>query len=347
MTHPSDVAVADRSDSSPAEVRRLRHELALARTIIDNAAEAIFHLDAEGRSTFANPAAERMFGWTVAELTGRKLHDLVHYKHPDGSPFPMHDCPLGEVFATGETLKDHEDIFFRRDGVAVPVACSNAAIVRENRVVGSVLIVHDITERRKAEEHRLLLVNELNHRVKNTLTIIQSIARQSFRSGAEGAELAAFEARLSALSAAHNLLTDENWGAASIHPLLLRALGPFRVNPGRLELSGPELRLTPRTAVTFAVAMHELATNAAKYGALSNAAGKVSCTWEITGTNEAPRLRLRWVEAGGPPVSPPARQGFGTRMLERALAAELDGRVTLEYLPEGVRCTVDAPLPPA
>ena len=322
----------------------LAAELRRAQAIIENAADGIFHLDQEGRTTSANPEAERLFGWPEQDLLGKKLHDIIHYKRPDGSAFPMCECPLGNVFTTGEPLKLHEDVFWRRDGKAVPVACSNAAIMLDGQVTGSVLIVRDISERVKAEEHRQLLVNELNHRVKNTLSVVQSIARQSFRGGGEGAHLAAFEGRLAALAAAHDLLTDESWTEASLQALLTAVLRPFGGIGSRIVLGGPEVLLPPRAAVTMTLAAHELATNAAKYGALSTEAGAVHCTWGTPSDSGETRLHLEWREVGGPPVSTPTRRGFGSRMIERALAADMAGVARLMFEPAGLRCTVDAPI---
>lgn len=326
-------------------LRELEAELRLARTIVHAAADAIFHLDPEGRTTFANPEAERMFGWSQAELLGRKLHDLIHYKRPDGSAYPMCECPLGEVFSTGTTLKLHEDVFWSRDGRAVPVACSNAAIVHGGRVMGGVLIVRDISERRQAEEERKLLVNELNHRVKNSLSVVQSIARQTFGSPRADQRVEAFEARLLALAAAHDLLTGEGRLAPTLDKVLEAALGPFGELGARISLAGPEARLETRSAVALTLAAHELATNAAKYGALSRDGGSVSCTWTVSPEERGRRLEILWTETGGPPVQAPQRRGFGSRMIERALAMEIAGEARLEFAPEGLRCVIVGTLP--
>ncbi len=137
-----------------AELRRdkveLEDQLAITRTITENAADAIFLLDGQGRTTFANAAAEQMFGWSVDELKGKTLHDVVHYRHLDGRPFPMAECPLAQVFAYGRSLKLYEDVFFHKDGSAVHVACSNAAIKNGQGIRGGVVIVRDITERYRA-----------------------------------------------------------------------------------------------------------------------------------------------------------------------------------------------------
>lgn len=134
----------------------------LTSTLASNAAEALFMIDAEGRVTFMNPAAERMFGWTRAESLGRVLHDLIHYKHADGTQFPMSTCPLGSVMTTGATLVNHEDLFFHKDGSAVPVYCSNAPVVSDGRVTGGVLVVHDLTERKRLEDDLRRRADELS-----------------------------------------------------------------------------------------------------------------------------------------------------------------------------------------
>lgn len=206
------------------------------------------------------------------------------------------------------------------------------------RMVGTNI---DVTERKMAELHQRLLVNELNHRVKNTLAIVQSIAWQSFRSGGMALPAReAFEGRISALASAHDVLTRRDWAAGSIAQMVSGAVAPYDPGGGRLTTCGPEVNLEAKTAVALALAMHELATNAVKHGALSTADGHVDVRW----TTEAGRLRLVWRESGGPPVAPPVRPGFGTRLLERGLAEELHGCVRLEFLPGGLVCTVDAPL---
>lgn len=195
-------------------------------------------------------------------------------------------------------------------------------------------------ERKSFERHQRLLVNELNHRVKNTLAIVQSLTHQSFRSAVPVEAVRTFEGRLEALAAAHNLLTRNNWKSATIADVAAAALDPF-CPPSRLEIAGPDVLIPPQTAVNVALALHELATNAVKYGALSNGAGTLSVHW----TAADDRLELTWTELGGPPVVVPERRGFGTRMIERTLAAEFGGSVDLEFRPEGVRCTVSAPIP--
>jgi PAS domain S-box-containing protein len=203
-----------------------------------------------------------------------------------------------------------------------------------------------VIERKRTETHQRLLVNELNHRVKNTLAIVQSIAVQTLKGeDVPPSVRRSFESRLAALAAAHDLLTTENWVTASLRQVILKAGLGCGAGTGRLSADGPDVRLQPKTAVSVAMAIHELCTNAVKYGALSSEAGTAEVRWTIAGGEEGRRLTLVWREQGGPPVVPPAQRGFGTRLIERGLAADLGGTARIDFRPEGVVCTVEAPLP--
>jgi PAS domain S-box-containing protein len=207
-------------------------------------------------------------------------------------------------------------------------------------------VIMDITERKRWEEHQQVLINELNHRVKNTLATVQSIASQTLRNTPSiTAARPALEERLFALSRAHDVLTRENWEGAGLIEIVWEALAPYRhERENRLHLEGPDVRLSPRMALATAMALQELATNAVKYGALSDAGGQVRIAWGVTRENGGQRLHLTWSESGGPPVKPPQRRGFGTRLIERSLAQDLSGTVEIEFAPTGVVCTVNAPL---
>ena len=238
----------------------------------------------------------------------------------------------------------------RDDGIERWIAAKGRGFFDESgrptRVVGATV---DITERKKAELHLRLLVNELNHRVKNSLATIQAIAAQTFhaaRSLPQAQE--AFSARIVALAEAHDLLTRENWEGADLSDLLTRleALhgGPLHADVGRFVFSGPPVRLSPRMALSLSMALHELATNAVKYGALSIPTGQVRIAWSVASGPVHPRLTLTWTESGGPAVSPPTRRGFGSRLIERGLASELSGEAHIDFLPHGVVCRVSAGL---
>jgi PAS domain S-box-containing protein len=202
----------------------------------------------------------------------------------------------------------------------------------------------DITRQLKYEAHLKLLLNELNHRVKNTLATVQSIAGQSFRGAQDLASASeAIESRLVALAGAHDIITGQNWQGAELGTLVARTLAPFQGGrEGRICAEGPPVWLLPRSALGLAMTLHELATNAVKYGALSSPEGRVGLTWRLEGGGE--RLALVWREHGGPPVDPPARRGFGTRLIEQGLASEIGGRATLAFEPSGVVCTIEAAL---
>jgi PAS domain S-box-containing protein len=208
----------------------------------------------------------------------------------------------------------------------------------------------DISERKRAEEQRELLIHELNHRVKNTLATVQALAAQTLRSASSSAEFTkAFEARLFALSKTHNLLTEGAWGGASLRALLEAEVEPYSHDreAGRFSLAGMhDVHLDPRAAVVLGLAFHELATNAAKYGALSNAAGTVEVIWNLehAAAEQQLLLHLLWAEGGGPPVEPPRRRGFGTRLIERGVVAELGGEVAIEHRPQGLVCEMRVPL---
>jgi PAS domain S-box-containing protein len=576
----------------------LRYQLDLMQAITDHTAEALFLMDAGGRVSFMNPAAEHMFGFTPAEMTGRVLHDMIHHHHPDGRPFPIHDCPLGTVFRVGTSLRLHDDVFFTRDGTPVAVSCSNTPILKDGRVMGAALVVRDvtarkrreaalresearfrhmadsapaliwmtdaqgqytfanmhhdylfgrpaqamlgegwqsvvhpedidayaarfraafgerrpfsaevrvidrngdvrwlrcegvprlddsqtflgytgcnidvtdakrheaalresqeqfaamfnqasvglaegdlkgrllransrfcaivgrpleelltlrmqdvthpedvphhialfrrsvetaepfeiekryvrpngtivwvhssltivrdaggqrrsvlaavldITERKRLEEHRTLLINELNHRVKNTLATVQSVASQTLRNAlSPGQARDDLEGRLIALSRAHDVLTRESWEGANLDEIVRGAVEPYRHRgENRFRVKGPEVRLLPRMALALAMALQELVTNAVKYGALSNETGEVRITWSVDRSQLPARLLLRWQEMRGPPVRPPSRRGFGSRLIERSLAQDLGGEVRIEFAETGVVCALDAPL---
>ncbi|MEA3015428.1 MAG: hypothetical protein QOI38_150, partial [Sphingomonadales bacterium] len=218
---------------------------------------------------------------------------------------------------------------------------STLTLDKAGNPVGLHAIARDVTERRRAEERQRLLVNELNHRVKNTLALVQGLALQSFKDGRDMAEAReAFQHRLAALAAAHDLLTRESWEGATLDALAAETLGLHDGGEARIAWHGPPVRLNPKAAVSLVMALHELCTNAAKYGALSVREGRVEVDWSVKGD----LLTILWRERGGPPVRPPERRGFGFRMIERALAADLDGSAKLDFDPDGLVCRIEASL---
>jgi PAS domain S-box-containing protein len=204
----------------------------------------------------------------------------------------------------------------------------------------------DVHERKLGEEHLRLLIHELNHRVKNSLATVQAIAGQTFRN-VETFEQSKtdFSGRLVSLAQAHDVLTETNWSGASMREVVDRTVMPHGGRSGgRFRLDGPDVVLDPKSALAMSMALHELCTNAVKYGSLSVEAGHVDITWRVLPSLKGLMLNVAWKEVGGPMVTAPTRKGFGSRLIERGLAAELGGEVQMIFDPAGVVCTIDAPL---
>jgi two-component sensor histidine kinase len=296
-------------------------------TILEGIGEGFYSVDGDWRIRHFNSEAARHFRRPAAEMIGRKLWDVF----PDAV-----DTDLGRLFVDAHARR----ATLRGETLSVTVGARRLSYRLFPLGDGMGIVFRDITDLRSAEDSRELLINELNHRVKNTLAMVQAIASQTLKD----ADLSArrdFEQRLLTLSSVHSLLTDENWGSAELHDVVRASLRPHLVGGKvRVDFSGPVLRLKPKSAVAVSMALHELGTNALKYGALSNDTGKVQLDW----TADAGRFRLLWQESGGPVVSPPSRTGFGSRMIERGLSAELRGEVKIDYRPAGVACTIDSPL---
>ncbi|MDB5432937.1 MAG: histidine kinase [Caulobacter sp.] len=219
-------------------------------------------------------------------------------------------------------------------------------IPRPGMAPRSVGMIVDVTDEKLAEARQRLLLNELNHRVKNTLAAVQSIARSTLR-GQVGSEAATnlFTSRLMALSSAHDVLTRETWEGAGLREIVAGAVRAYEDDGGgRFQIEGEDVRIAPKAAVALAMALHELATNAAKYGALTVETGRVILRWEARGVGEARRLELEWREVGGPAVTPPGRGGFGSRLLRQGLKSELGASAQMRFEPTGLICVIQAPL---
>jgi PAS domain S-box-containing protein len=296
-------------------------------TILEGIGEGFYAVDRDWRITHFNNEASRHFGRPASDMVGRVLWEI----------FPTAaDTDLGRTFLS--TMASRTTV--RGESMSVLVGPRWLAYRLFPLADGMGIVFRDVTELKHAEAHRELLINELNHRVKNTLTMVQAIATQTFK-GVDAGARDDFEQRLLTLSNVHSLLTDESWESAELHAVIRASLRPHLGSAReRLSFEGPNLRLRPKGAVALSMALHELATNALKYGALSVDGGSVSLTW----TTPDRRFRLRWQEAGGPVVRPPASTGFGSRMIERGLSAELQGEVRIDFRTDGVVCTIDAPL---
>jgi PAS domain S-box-containing protein len=310
------------------KVAALRTEAGLA-TILDGIGAGFYAVDSDWRVILFNSEAVRHFRCAPEDVLGRVLWEA----------FPgTRETGLGNLYfktmASRETIRSEtESIVFKGRWMAYRLFPLGD---------GLGVVFRDITDRKRAEEQRDLLIRELDHRVKNTLATVQSIASQTFRNAdVDPAVQRAFEARLITLSNVHGILTQQSWDTADLHQVVWSALRPHSApDRERFTVEGPALRLGPKSAVALSMAVHELCTNAIKYGALSAEAGHVDVRWSVA----EERLRWQWRESGGPPAAEPARKGFGSRMIERALAMQLSGRVVIAYEPAGVLCTIDAPL---
>lgn len=337
-----------------ADQARIRSEWALRaseerfRLAVEAAPSGMLMANADGQILMVNAHAENLFGYSRDEMVGQKLEFLVPERfrrsHP-GYRKIYSDRPSVRPMGAGRDL-----FALRKDGTEVPVEIGLSPIGTFEGVMTLAAVV-DISARKQAEAHRELLVAELNHRVKNTLALVQGIAHQTFKSTASSSEQRkAFEGRLIALGRAHDLLTQANWENASLDDLAADALQARGANKKRVSLSGPSILLPPRQALAIGMALHELLTNAIKYGALSNDVGRVELNWNQS--DEVSRVKIVWREHGGPPVSAPKHHGFGSILLERNLGRELDGQVSTEFRPEGLLCMItvhvskrDEPIP--
>lgn len=307
------------------------HEARL-EAVLESVSDAFYALDAAWRFVVFNRAAEEYFGVDRAAVLGRDLWEI--FPQGLGTPFEGF-CRAAMNDGASTTLETTSQM--RPDRVVelriVPMRGGGVAIT-----------LTDITERKSADARQRMLVNELNHRVKNTLATVQAIAAQSLRDpNATPEARERFMARLIALARANDVLVAETWLGASLSSVAVEMANPHGAEE-RFTIAGPEVRLAPQTATAMALGLHELATNAAKYGALSTPEGRVSLTWDVDGEGSARRLRLTWRESGGPEVGSPGPPGFGSRLIERGLASELKANVRLVYAPKGVVFSLTAPL---
>ena len=312
--------------------------------IVTSSPDAIISFDAAGRRIVTwNKGAEALFGYTEAEAVGAPVNLLVPPDPVTGEK--VKSGAFDQTIAHGHIRLETKRR--RKDGILLDVSVLATRMTNaDGRVIGAAAIIRDITDRKRWEEHQRLLINELNHRVKNTLATVQSVVSQTLRNSRTTEEAQrGVEERLIALSRAHNVLTEENWEGASLMDIVMQAVAPYRhEGENRVEVTGKDVRLSPQTALALAMALHELATNAVKYGALSNDTGKVRIAWAVNPEADGSHLHLAWAECGGPPVVTPTHRGFGTRLIERSLAQELQGKVRLAFEPTGLLCTVEAPI---
>lgn len=322
-------------DTSAADLARYGREHLAA--IVESSSDAIVSKDLDGIIISWNKGAERLFGYAAHEIIGKPVMLLIPEDRHNEEP------EILRRIRHGERIEHYETVRMRKDGSLVNISLTVSPIKNDRGVViGASKIARDITEKKEAEAQRNLLVAELSHRVKNTLATVISIARQSFSDPQSEGALRAFDSRIRGLAQTHSRLAEANWAGVWLQTLLSDELAPYRHDDGlNVQFAGPPVALSPKCGLTLGMGIHELATNAAKYGALWAKTGTVNVSWTIDPADKM--LRLNWIESGGPAVVAPQRTGFGRLLLERALAFDLKGDVKLEFAPQGLRCTIAIP----
>ncbi|MEO8809082.1 MAG: PAS domain S-box protein [Rhodanobacter sp.] len=308
-------------------------------SIVKYSDDAILSKDLNGVITSWNNGAERLFGYTAEETMGRPVTLLI----PDG--MPDEEPGILERIRRGQAIDHYQTTRRRKDGSLVDVSlCVSPMFDTDGRVTGASKIARDVTHEKRAKHQREVLINELNHRVKNTLATVQSIAYQSLHHANSLDGFAeTFDARLLALSKTTDLLTTGDWICAPMHDLVLNELAPYKNEANAARIRGEDIQLQPRMVMAFGMLIHELTTNAVKYGALSRPGGHVDVGWQADGAGPARRLRFSWKESDGPPITQaPTRKGMGSRLL-KTLAASLGGSAELVFASTGVCCVIDIP----
>ena len=314
-------------------------KLRLYQTVLQATPDLVYVFDLDHRFIYANEALLTMWGRTWDEAIGKTCLELGY------EPWhaQMHDREIEQVIATRQPIRGDVPFPHTTKGVRIYDYIFTPVFGPDGRVEAIAGSTRDVTEREEHDKHMRLLVNELNHRVKNTLAIVQSLVVQTL-DGTPATDEARdkIESRLLALSDAHDILTRENWQGADMVAIVDAAAGLCQQYVGeRFDISGPTVILEPRRAVALAMALHELCTNAIKHGACSAPGGRVGIHWDFDADRSA--VRLLWKETGGPAVTPPTQRGFGSTLLQRGLKHDLGGDADLSFEPDGLRCEIVIP----
>jgi PAS domain S-box-containing protein len=315
------------------------------RELLNALPAAVYTTDAKGRLTYFNEAAAELWG-RRPQLGSSEWCGSWKLFWADGTPLAHDECPMAIALKEDRPVRGMEAACERPDGTRVPFIPYPTPLHDEaGKLIGAVNMLVDITERKRGEEQQALLVRELHHRVRNTLATVQAIMGSTARSSDTIEEFKdSLIGRIGALAKTHRLLTEEV-GEVTFDDLLHNELDAFGDDKSRITLTGPEIYLSAQIAVSLGMVLHELTINAAKFGPLSIAGGKVEVTWSVTIEATRRRLDFDWVESGGPKVSPPKRQGFGVRLLEYVLPGQIQAKATIDYRPEGIRMHCSVPMP--
>lgn len=323
-----------------SERHRAEVESAYLAAIVSSSSDAIVSKTLDGIIQSWNAGATRIFGYLPEEIIGQPVTTIIPPELQD------QEEEILSRLRRGERINHFETERLTKDGRRIDISLTISPIHdRSGRIIGASKIARDITDRKRAERLQRLLISELNHRVKNTLATVQSIANQTVRYARNPQEAAAsFSGRIQALAHTHDLLTRNSWQGADVLRLARDQLLFDGAEDSRISFSGPALTLDPHPTLHLALILHELGTNARKYGSLSVPEGRLDVNWTLRSGNEGSRLLLSWRESGGPPVKAPTQRGFGTTLIKRSLASH-GGEVSIDYRAEGLVCHIMLPVP--
>jgi PAS domain S-box-containing protein len=320
------------STSVEQQIRSLTDAQRFA-AIIEYSDDAIISKDLNGIITTWNPGAERIFGYSAEEVIGKPITILIPPDRQDEEPFILNQI------RRGERVDHYETVRRRKDGTYIDISLTVSPIKDvQGNITGASKIARDITERKRTDAQIATLAREAEHRAKNLLAVVQAVVSLSQSSTPEGLK-ASIDGRIRALAHVHDLFVQSRWAGANLRHLVEEELSPYLRTGRHMGLEGPVVLLQREVAQTVAVAVHELATNAAKYGALSQEQGHVDVAWSQT---EDGSLIIRWTESGGPHVYTPSRGGFGTRVINSMMQA-INGKVHFNWRPEGLDCRIVLP----
>jgi PAS domain S-box-containing protein len=317
---------------------RKRNEEAALRlaAIVESSDDAIVSKNLDGIIMSWNAGAERIFGYLAEEIIGKPITTLIP---PD---YQKEEEGIIERIRRGQRIEHYETVRRRKHGSLIDVSLTISPVRNaQGKIVGASKIVRDITERKRSDAQIVNLAREAEHRTKNILATVLATVRLSHSSTPDDLKKL-IEGRINALANVHTLFVQSRWTGAELHSLVTQELLPYRGDrETRVRINGPDVMLEPNMAQTVAIALHELATNAAKYGSLSAADGQVEIAWSRTADG---RLSLRWTESGGPAVTPPTHRGFGTGIIEKIIGGQLGGQVRFDWRDQGLACEIALPL---
>jgi PAS domain S-box-containing protein len=317
--------------------RKLAEDAALRlAAIVESSDDAIVGKDLDGIITSWNAGAERIFGYMAEEIIGKPISILIP---PD---YQKEEEAIIERIRRGQRVEPFETLRLRKHGSLIDVSMTISPLKNsQGKIIGASKIARDITERKRSEAQIVNLAREAEHRTKNILAAVQATVRLSHSNTSDDLKKL-IEGRIDALAKVHTLFVESRWTGAQLHSLVTQELSPYRDGrEERVRINGPTVMLEPNIAQAIAISLHELATNAAKYGSLSAADGDVEIAWSRTADG---RLSLRWSESGGPTIAHPIHRGFGTRIMESIIGGQLAGKVRFDWRGQGLTCEIAFPL---